>query len=198
MSILDYNCLSLIIEQYDKGQTKLSGGGNQSNPILVPSSAQLPDAIYVPSRFINQSNLSLENNQIDENIDATINFYFNAVKYLTSYFLKFCNNIESLSKILSMSSTIHFNNAPSTNGHNINSNILLNASFDLITLANCFDAQRIQPIPIIETSLLKTLQTTSNFYIKPKTGYCALYKNEHIVLVMDSEPKASKLSFMGM
>jgi hypothetical protein len=191
-----------MIEQYDKGQTKLNssgGNGSQSTPILIPSSsAQLPDAIYVPSRFVNQKNLTPEQNQLDENIDATINFYFNAVKYLTSYFLKFCNNIESLSKILSMSSTIHFNNVPNSNGTNINSNIFLNASFDLITLANCFDAQRIQPIPIIETSLLKTLQTTSNFYIKPKTGYCALYKNEHIVLVMDSEPKANKLLFMGM
>ena len=81
----------------------------------------LPDSIYIPSRFVNQTNLSLETSQTDENIDNTISYYFNAVKFLTSYFLKFCNNIETLSKILSMSSTIHFN-SPTSNNINTYSN----------------------------------------------------------------------------
>ena len=169
--------------------------------MLVPTTP-LPDSIYIPSRFVNQTSLTMDStstNSNDENVDSTISYYFNAVKFLTTYFLKLCTNIESLSKILSMSSTIHFNSPPNTTASNNNNNTtLLNVTFDLITLANCFDAQRIQPIPIIETSLLKTLQTTANFYLKPKTGYCALYKDENVVLIMDSEPKANKLSLMGM
>lgn len=96
-----------------------------------------------------------------------------------------------------MSSTIYYTNVIPNSNANSN-NILLNSTFDLITMANRFDAQRIQPIPIIDTSLLKTLQTTSSFYLKPKTGYCALYKNENVLLIMDTEPKANKLALMGM
>ncbi len=109
---------------------------------------------------------------------------------MSNYFLKFCTNIDSISKILSMSSTVFYNNSGQAN--------ILNTTFDLITLANCFDAHRIQPIQIIETSLLKTLQTNTSFYLKPKTGYCALYKNENIILMLDSEPMMNKLPLIGI
>ena len=186
--------ISLIIEQFDKGQTKFSG--NQTKT-LVPTTS-LPDAIYIPTRLVLQSSLNETSNN-SNNItarDELVPFYLNAVKFLSSYFQKFCSNIDSISKIMSISSSVFFNNLNSNGVHN--QNTLLHANFDLVTLANCFDARRIQPIPIIETSLLKTLQTTSNFFMKPKTGYCALYKNENIILLMDSEPKASKVPLMGM
>jgi hypothetical protein len=176
----DYNCLSLIIEQFDKSPTK-------------PSSAQLPDSIYIPSRFVAQKNLTLDESSSSDEAPTTTDHYFNAVKYLHNYFQKFCSNIESLSKVVSMSSTIHYKSNITQNAHVL----LLNVTFDLITLANCFDAHRIHPISIIETSLLKTLQTMSSFYVKPKTGYCALYKNEHVLLLMDSD-KANKMGLMGV
>ena len=180
--------MSLIIEEFDKGQMKFG-----SNSRFLMPTAPLPDAIYIPSRLLYQASL----NQADlKGSDDLVSYYLNSIKFLENYFQKFCSTIDSISKIMSISSSIHYANhqAGSTN----NTNLLLNASFDLITLANCFDASRIQPIPIIETSLLKTLQATSNFYLKPKTGYCALYKNENIILLMDSEPKANKLALIGM
>lgn len=177
--------MSLIIEQYDKG--KMQFGNNTK--CLMPT-APLPDAIYIPSQLIYQANLNLSDSTTAVS-DDSIAFYLNSIKFLMNYFHKFCNTIDSINKIMSISSSIFYNNS---NNNNTN----LNASFDLITLGNCFDANRIQPISIIETSLLKTLQATSSFYLKPKTGYCALYKNENIILLMDSEPKANKLALTGM
>ena len=177
-------CMSLLIEQFDKGQTKF--GSN--NKFLMPT-APLPDAIYIPARLVYQQ--QQQNDLLPimlTNDDSSVAYYLNSIKFLVNYFQKFCSTLDSINKIMSISSSIHY--TPMSN--------CINASFDLITLANCFDASRIQPIPIIETSLLKTLQATSSFYLKPKTGYCALYKNENIILLMDSEPKANKLALTGM
>ncbi len=172
---------------------------------------QLPDSIYIPSRFVYQSNLNeniFSQNEIEttaKSTDELINYYCNAVDYLSNYFLKFCTSIDSIGKILSLSSTISYNNLNSIasnptsfNNTSNNNNLLLHSTFDIVTLSNCFETKRIQSLHIIETSLLKTLQNTSNFYLKPKTGYCALYKNENIILVMDSEPKTNKLSLAGL
>ena len=97
-----------------------------------------------------------------------------------------------------MSSTLYFNTANLNNGTGSINSVLLNLTFDFITLANSFDAQAIQPMPIIETSLFKTLIENNNFYVKPKTGFCAAY-NENILLTLDSDQKAnSKCSLIGM
>ena len=79
-----------------------------------------------------------------------------------------------------------------------NMNTIVSATFDLITVTNNFMARRIQPIPIIETSLLKMLTSTNSFYMKPKTGFCALYKGNNLLLLMDSEPKIQKMLLTGM
>jgi hypothetical protein len=179
--------MSLIIEEFDKGQMKFG-----SNSRFLLPTAPLPDAIYIPSRLLYQVSLNQADLKGNEDLVA---YYLNSIKFLANYFQKFCSTIDSISKIMSISSSIYYTSHQNGTTNNTN---LLNASFDLITLANCFDASRIQPIPIIETSLLKTLQATSNFYLKPKTGYCALYKNENIILLMDSEPKANKLALIGM
>ncbi len=193
-----------MADQFDKGLSKYPN-------VLVPST-HLPDSICIPSRFVYQSSLvdtviqphsdALTSTDTSMSIDDLVSYYCNAINYLTSYFLDRCTTIDSIGKILSLSSTV-FYNAPTNLNSNMsaassNQPLLVNSSFDMVTLGNCFDARRIQPIPIIETSLLKTLQTTSSFYMKPKTGYCALYKNENIILVMDSEPKTNKLALAGM
>lgn len=101
--------------------------------------------------------------------------------------------------MLSICSTIFYNNQLQNEMTGACSGAVeLKTSFDLVTLGNCFDAERINPVSIIETSLLKTLQTTNSFYLKPKTGYCALFKNENLILIMDSEPKVDKLSLVGI
>lgn len=110
-----------------------------------------------------------------------------------NYFTNSCTNVESINKGLILSSTIYFSVNP-----NDNKTIILNTTFDLVTISNYFDLRKIHPIRIIETSLYKTLVGSPNFYIKPKTGYCAQYKNDDIVLLMDTETKANKLPFIGM
>lgn len=194
----DTSLISLIIEQFDKGQKQFT---TSQTPSLVPS-APIPDALYIPARLCYQNTLTdithlptkLEQQAAGDDL---IGYYINSIKYLTTFFHKFCTSIDSITKIISLSSSIYFNHIK--NAANFNQyNTLLNATFEMVTLANYFDAQRIMPMPIIETSLLKTLQTTSNFFLKPKTGYCSLYKNENIILLMDSEPKATKLPLMGM
>jgi len=182
--------MSLLIEQFDKGQMKFG-----SNSKFLMPTAPLPDAIYIPARLVYNHQNDLNQSQsmlITSNDDSSVAYYLNSIKFLVNYFQKFCTTLDSINKIMSISSSIYYNN------NNNNNNCINFASFDLITLANCFDASRIQPIPIIETSLLKTLQATPSFYLKPKTGYCALYKNENIILLMDSEPKANKLALAGM
>ena len=84
-------------------------------------------------------------------------------------------------------------------GNSNSNNLLLGSSFDMVTLGNCFEANRIQPIPFIEGSLTKTLSTTSSYYLKPRMGYCAFYK-ESIFLVMDSDSseKKNKIPLAGM
>jgi hypothetical protein len=183
-------------------------------------STHLPDSICIPSRFVHQPSLLLDlqqqqQQQLDnvylteaagasKSLDELVGYYCNSVEYLANFFLKYCTTLDSIGRILSLSSTVFYNTPATSNSmsNNNNSNnsqsLVLNSSFDMVTLGNCFDARRIHPLPIIETSLLKTLQGTSNFYMKPKTGYCALYKNENVILVMDSEPKTSKLSLAGM
>jgi hypothetical protein len=98
---------------------------------------------------------------------------------------------ESLDNILSLSCTINY----TFDKTDINA---FDVSFDLITPSNSFELKRINSLQIIETSLLKTLQNSPSFYLKPKTGYCAIYKNESVILVMESEQKANKLNFIGM
>ena len=157
----------------------------------------------MPARLIYESSLTdldaISNSLIKNNssCDDLANYYANSIRFLANYFHKFCTTIDSITKIMSLSSSIYFNNIKNPANYNLH-NTILQTHFEMVTLANCFDAQRIQPISIIETSLLKTLQMTPNFYLKPKTGYCALYKNENIILFMDSEPKATKVPLMGM
>jgi len=189
--------ISLIIDQFDKGQKQFTSNSNTSSQVTLIPTTTLPDALYIPSRLVHQVSIDQPDNQAQSNSNTA--FYMTATNYLANYFQKFCSTIDSISKVMSLSASIHFNE--STNNHNSPFNTqatFLNASFELISLANCFEAQRMQPMSIVETSLLKTLQSTQNFFLKPKTGYCALYKNENIVLLMDSEPKATKVPLMGM
>ncbi len=186
----DSSLISLIIEQFDIGQKQFSNSNSSSQVTLSPS-APIPDALYIPSRLVYETDQPTDHVQSN----SSVAFYMTATNYLANYFYKLCSSIESIAKIMSLSSSIYAtNSAPSFNAQGT----VLNASFELITLANCFEAQRVQPMSIIETSLLKTLQSTQNFFIKPKTGYCALYKNENVVLLMDSEPKATKVPLMGV
>lgn len=189
--------ISLIIEQFDKGQKKYT---TSQTPSLAPS-ASIPDALYIPARLSHQSSLTEQNNNTpvkNTACDSLVTYYMNSIDYLTSYFQKFCTSIDSITKLMSLSASIYFNDTSKPTGPFNQYSTLLNANFELVTLGNRFEANQIQAMPIIETSLLKTLQSTLNFFLKPKTGYCALYKNENIVLLMDSEPKATKVPLMGM
>ena len=182
-------------------------------------SANLPDAICIPSRFVYQSNLEDSDvNQVvsikpsgesSKCIDDLVSFYCNAIEYLSNYVLTYCSKIDSISKIISISSTTFYNPSSSnTNSSNINSiisssssnQLFVNASFDMITLSNRFDTRRISPITIVETSLYKTLLTTSSYYIKSKTGFLSFYQKDGIqslILAMESEQK-TRLPLAGM
>lgn len=124
-------------------------------------------------------------------------------QFLQSFITDFCSNIDSLANLVSMSALLIGSNQYQQNAYMPNSyakqmSTNVNSSFDLVTFGNSFDAQRIEPITIVETSLLTTLMSSSNFYMKPKSGYCALYNEQSIILVLESDNKLDKFSLGGI
>lgn len=177
----DSNSMSIIVEQFDKGQTQY---GANSACLLMPT-APVSNALYIPSRLVHNAADSAANDNLSE-------FYMNSVKFLLNYFQKFCTSLESFNKIMSICSSIYYVNTT-------NSTSSLSASFDLVTFANLFEAARTQPIPIVETSLLRKMQCEKEFYTYPKTGYIADYQRESLLLILESEPnKKNKLLYLGM
>ncbi len=122
--------ISLIIDQYDKGQITYL---NNHHTSLVPTTP-LPDAIYIPARLIYNPKLNdaCNNNSL---CDDLIKYYVNSIKFLDTYFHKFCSTIDSISKIMSVSSSIYFNNG---NKVLTNSQLLLHASFELVIFVYIF------------------------------------------------------------
>jgi SCL-interrupting locus protein len=109
---------------------------------------------------------------------------------MSSYCTSNCINIDSLSNFISIFSTIYYKNQANTISADLN--------FDTISLSNRFIAQPAQTMPILTTALSKALQSAINFYSAPKTGYCTIYQNSKILLVLESDPKANTLPLIGM
>ena len=100
-------CMSLLIEQFDKGQMKFG-----SNSKFLMPTAPLPDAIYIPARLVYNHQNDLNQSQsmlITSNDDSSVAYYLNSIKFLVNYFQKLCTTLDSINKIMSISLSMQSN-----------------------------------------------------------------------------------------
>lgn len=198
------NCsLTLVVDKLDKSNVPLVSGhlpvSNIENVILVPvticcGKQQQPQPYGSDLKFIraHQSELLLD-------ITNPANFYLNAIKQLELFLRDPFSNFGSIVKALTLNSAIVYYGNDHHHQSSSSSSTNLTLSLDLVTLSNLFTAQRIQPITLIETGLLKVLQNDSKFYMKPNAGYCTLHESNKIALATDKDSSINKrLNIVGM
>lgn len=109
---------------------------------------------------------------------------------MSDFFASTSLSVDSLSNFITIFTTIYYINY----GNTINAELC----FDSIIFSNCFKARKTKSFQILTTALSKTLQSVSNFYSTAKSGFCTIYQNNKILLVLESDPKVNMLPLIGM
>lgn len=197
-SLESYKCALIAKPYIDHENNSISLVIDRSEPLVAPYS--LPDSIRIPSSFVyNGDERVSESNQLD--------YFSSRVEQLTRFYLDQCSQLESsISRVLSANSIINYDNSwLDMNQPHFNVHI----SFDMATLSNKFEANRIYPnYELVYASTLKSLfnavqdplsSSTSKFSHgnKLKTGYCAFNKNNQLLLVTEND-SLNDLPLAGM